>query len=182
MTANKLFYLTTCLALISFKGRAQLNANVLGSAEILDNNCFLITPAVNNQSGGVWYDNSIDFSNDFTIYYQSYFGSNDANGADGMALVFKRTSNPVIGVSGGGVVEREFSPKVFHQNQLTLSLKNKDITTNSRIVDEINRSFKGFYAKSIDPSSLKVELPESFLFEKKELGRSLPFSESATRL
>ncbi len=36
----------------------------------------------------------------FTIYYQSYFGSNDADGADGMALVFKQDSNPVIGIQG----------------------------------------------------------------------------------
>ena len=103
MKENKLFYLILCVTLISLKGYAQLNVSVLGSAQILDNNCFLITPAVPTQSGGVWYDNAIDFSNDFTIYYQNYFGSNDANGADGMALVFKRTSDPVIGGSGGGV-------------------------------------------------------------------------------
>jgi gliding motility-associated-like protein len=101
--AKKLFYLITCVALSSLKGHAQLNASVIGDAQVLDNNCFLITPALDFQTGGVWYDNAIDFSNDFTVYYQNYFGSNDANGADGMALVFKRTSNPVIGVSGGGV-------------------------------------------------------------------------------
>ena len=103
MKAKKLFYLITCVALSSLKGHAQLNASVIGDAQVLDNNCFLITPALDFQTGGIWYDNAIDFSNDFTVYYQNYFGSNDANGADGMALVFKRTSNPVIGVSGGGV-------------------------------------------------------------------------------
>ena len=103
MKAKKFFYLITCVALSSLKGHAQLNASVIGDAQVLDNNCFLITPALDFQTGGVWYDNAIDFSNDFTVYYQNYFGSNDANGADGMALVFKRTSNPVIGVSGGGV-------------------------------------------------------------------------------
>ena len=103
MKENKLFYLILCVTLISLKGYAQLNVSVLGDAQVLDNNCFLITPALDFQTGGVWYDNAIDFSNDFTVYYQNYFGSNDANGADGMALVFKRTSNPVIGVSGGGV-------------------------------------------------------------------------------
>ena len=103
MKAKKLFYLITCVALSSLKGHAQLNASVIGDAQVLDNNCFLITPALDFQTGGVWYDNAIDFSNDFTVYYQNYFGSNDANGADGMALVFKRTSDPVIGTSGGGV-------------------------------------------------------------------------------
>ena len=94
MKLNKLCYFTLIIFLISLKGHSQLNASVIGSAQVLDNNCFLITPAVNDQSGGVWYDNAIDFSNDFTIYYQSYFGSNDADGADGMALVFKQDSNP----------------------------------------------------------------------------------------
>ena len=82
MKLNKLYYFTLITFLISLKGHSQLNASVIGAAQVLDNNCFLITPAVNDQSGGVWYDNLIDFSNDFTIYYQSYFGSNDADGAD----------------------------------------------------------------------------------------------------
>ena len=100
MKLNKLYYFTLITFLISLKGHSQLNASVIGAAQVLDNNCFLITPAVNDQSGGVWYDNLIDFSNDFTIYYQSYFGSNDADGADGMALVIKQNSNPAIGDTG----------------------------------------------------------------------------------
>ena len=100
MKLNKLYYFTLITFLISLKGHSQLNASVIGAAQVLDNNCFLITPAVNDQSGGVWYDNPIDFSNDFTIYYQSYFGSNDADGADGMALVIKQNSNPAIGDTG----------------------------------------------------------------------------------
>ena len=100
MKLNKLYYFTLITFLIFSKGHSQLNASVIGAAQVLDNNCFLITPAVNDQSGGVWYDNLIDFSNDFTIYYQSYFGSNDADGADGMALVIKQNSNPAIGDTG----------------------------------------------------------------------------------
>jgi gliding motility-associated-like protein len=103
MKPNKIYYFTLIIFLISLKGHSQLNASVIGSAQVLDNNCFLITPAVNDQSGGVWYDNPIDFSNDFTIYYQSYFGSNDADGADGMALVIKQNSNPAIGDTGAFV-------------------------------------------------------------------------------
>ena len=100
MKLNKIYCFTLIIFLISLKGHSQLNASVIGSAQVLDNNCFLITPAVNDQSGGVWYNNAIDFSNDFTIYYQSYFGSNDADGADGMALVIKQNSNPAIGDTG----------------------------------------------------------------------------------
>jgi len=103
MKLNKLCYFTLIIFLISLKGHSQLNASVIGSAQVLDNNCFLITPAVNDQSGGVWYDSAIDLSNDFTIYYQSYFGSNDSDGADGMALVIKQDFNPIIGDPGAYV-------------------------------------------------------------------------------
>ncbi len=75
----------------------------IGDGVSIGNNCYRITDDVQWQSGGVWYNNPIDFDDDFTIYYKNNFGSTDANGADGMALVFKRTSTPEIGNSGGGV-------------------------------------------------------------------------------
>ncbi|MEL0653241.1 T9SS type B sorting domain-containing protein [Algibacter sp. TI.3.09] len=81
---------------------AQLKATTIESASDLGNNCFQITPDIDGQVGGVWFDYPIDFSNDFTIAYQNYFG-NDNDGADGMALVFKLTPDIVIGGSGGGL-------------------------------------------------------------------------------
>ena len=81
----------------------QLNAVVTGDAFSQGNNCYVITQDLGFQAGGVWYDNPIDFDADFTIYYQNNFGNKDANGADGMALVFKRNATPVIGGAGGGV-------------------------------------------------------------------------------
>jgi len=82
---------------------AQLNATVVGDAINQGNNCYTITQDQLDQAGGVWYDNSIDFDSDFTIYYQNDFGNKDANGADGMALVFKGNPTPVIGGAGGGL-------------------------------------------------------------------------------
>ncbi len=82
---------------------AQLNAVTVGDATSVGNNCYRITDDVDWQVGGVWYDNPIDFSEDFTIDYKNNFGSNDADGADGMALVFKTTSAAVVGGAGGGV-------------------------------------------------------------------------------
>ncbi len=91
---------------------AQLNATVIGDAIDQGNNCYTITQNLPNQTGGVWYDNPIDFDSDFTILYQNNFGSQDANGADGMALVFKRNSNPEIGNSGGGLGYAGISPSL----------------------------------------------------------------------
>ncbi|NRB61089.1 MAG: hypothetical protein HRU50_14250, partial [Winogradskyella sp.] len=92
-----------CLVISSHTLNAQLNATTIGDAVDIGGNCFIITPDELWQSGGVWYNNPIDFDEDFTIYYQNNFGINDANGADGMALVFKTTQNPIIGGEGGGV-------------------------------------------------------------------------------
>ena len=63
-------------AAISFQNlsHAQLNTVTVGSASDLGGNCYEITPDQFNLSGGVWYDNPIDFANDFTIYYQNNFG------------------------------------------------------------------------------------------------------------
>ena len=41
----------------------------------IGNNCYRITEDVQWQSGGVWYDNPIDFGEDFTIYYKNNFGT-----------------------------------------------------------------------------------------------------------
>ena len=91
------------LLFLTTKGYTQLNAVTIGDAQSIGNNCYVITENVGWQSGGVWYDNPIDFNEDFTIYYKNNFGNNDSNGADGMALVFKTTSTPDVGDSGGGV-------------------------------------------------------------------------------
>ena len=91
------------LLFLTTKGYTQLNAVTIGDAQSIGNNCYVITENVGWQSGGVWYDNPIDLNEDFTIYYKNNFGNNDSNGADGMALVFKTTSTPDVGDSGGGV-------------------------------------------------------------------------------
>lgn len=91
---------------------AQLNASIIGDAIDQGNNCYTITQDLNFQAGGVWYDNPIDFDEDFFILYQNNFGSKDSNGADGMALVFKGTSTPELGAAGGGVGYQGISPSL----------------------------------------------------------------------
>ena len=59
----------------------------------------------------------------------------------------------------GATVEQEFSPNIAPEGVVTLSLKEPDFTTASRIQEAINLNFKGFYAKSVDPSGVTVEIP-----------------------
>jgi flagellar P-ring protein FlgI len=62
----------------------------------------------------------------------------------------------------GGMVEREFKPKLVHNGRILLSIKKPDFTTSMRIADRINFEFKGFFAKSLDPVSVEVEVPSHY--------------------
>ncbi|KAA1243683.1 T9SS type B sorting domain-containing protein [Aquimarina sp. RZ0] len=84
-------------------GHSQLIGTTIGSATDLGNNCFEITPSIKDQVGGVWYGNPINFDEDFTIIYEGNFGTFDADGADGIALVFKNDATPVLGNFGEGI-------------------------------------------------------------------------------
>ena len=65
-------------------------------------------------------------------------------------------------VNHGAYVEREYLPKLAIDGKITLSLKKSDFTNNTRITDKINSYFKGFFAKSNDPSSIEVTVPPSY--------------------
>ncbi|MBG7611648.1 T9SS type B sorting domain-containing protein [Polaribacter sp. BAL334] len=92
---------------------AQINASLIGDAIDLGNNCYILTQDVKSQKGGVWYNNPIDFSKDFAIYYQANFGSKNSNGADGMALVFKGNPQPELGNDGGGLSYQGITPSLI---------------------------------------------------------------------
>jgi gliding motility-associated-like protein len=109
---RKSIFLLFSLATIS-NSFAQLNSIIVGDAINQGNNCFTITPDQSTQTGGVWYNNPINFSEDFTIYYQANFGINDTNGADGMALVFKDNPQPELGSSGGGLAYQGIGASVI---------------------------------------------------------------------
>ncbi|MBP6217779.1 MAG: flagellar basal body P-ring protein FlgI [Oligoflexales bacterium] len=79
-----------------------------------------------------------------------------ANGSGNQVLTVAR-------VPQGGVIEKEFTPRFLENGLITLSLKRSDFTTNTRIVHSINSYFKGFYAQSVDPSTLRVEVPTLYL-------------------
>ena len=77
--------------------------------------CYQITPGQPGQSGAVWYNHPIDFSNSFTISYQAFFGVGFIDGADGMALVFKRDNSNVLGSTGEGIGYGGISPSMIFE-------------------------------------------------------------------
>jgi flagellar P-ring protein precursor FlgI len=65
-------------------------------------------------------------------------------------------------VPNGAVVEREFIPVIDQDGVITLSLKRPDFTTNRRLVEVINKHFKGFYAESKDVHGVDVQIPSLY--------------------
>ncbi len=82
-----------------------------GDATDIGENCYIITPADNGQSGSIWYNDQVDLNNPFDIQFTANFDNSDS-GADGMVFVFQQVSNTVIGVSGGDIGFGGFSPSL----------------------------------------------------------------------
>ncbi|MGE0174092.1 MAG: flagellar basal body P-ring protein FlgI [Oligoflexales bacterium] len=68
----------------------------------------------------------------------------------------------VATVTQGGTVEREFIPEFTSDNLIRFHLREPDFSTNSAISEAINNHLRGFYARSVDPSLVEVEIPEFF--------------------
>jgi flagellar P-ring protein precursor FlgI len=65
----------------------------------------------------------------------------------------------VATVPEGGVVEKEFDPIYSSNGELTLSLKKSDFTNASRVVEVINKNYRGYFAKTTNPGTITVEIP-----------------------
>lgn len=68
----------------------------------------------------------------------------------------------VARIPQGGMIEREFIPEIVDNGFINLSLRHPDFTTNARITERINEFFKGFFATSLDPSHIRVQIPLVF--------------------
>ena len=85
----------------------QAQFEVIGAAYTTGVDTFVLTPNVAWQTGSVWHKLKHDFSTDFLISGELFFGASDA-GADGLAFVIQ---NHCLGAgSSGGGLGYEFMP------------------------------------------------------------------------
>jgi len=84
---------------------------VNGDAQEIGENCYRITPALNNQIGTIWYNDQVDLNNPFDIQFTANFDNSDL-GADGMVFVFQQVSNTVVGNDGEGIGFQGFQPSL----------------------------------------------------------------------
>jgi gliding motility-associated-like protein len=79
----------------------QSNFNNQYNAYNTSPNCIQMTQEAEGQRGCSWYNAPLDFDDAFEIEFNLYFGDIDANGADGICLVFSTAQN--CGGVGGGI-------------------------------------------------------------------------------
>lgn len=108
------FSAMVCGLLLAFgtwsASRAQQSYFLNGSAQAVGDICYQLTAAVNTQNGTVWYANPLDLTQPFDLQFTMNFGTNDANGADGMVFVLQTAGTNAIGESGGGIGFNGFDP------------------------------------------------------------------------
>jgi len=90
------------LLCITFCNYTITQANLVGDAQSLGEECYQLTPATNTQNGAVWFENEINLNQDFDFNFLMNFGTNNG-GADGMCFVLQNNSTSEQGTGGGGV-------------------------------------------------------------------------------
>jgi flagellar P-ring protein FlgI len=73
-------------------------------------------------------------------------------------------NHPNVGrIVGGGIVEKEL-PEFFNsKKEISLSLKNTDFTTGSRIAKAINFKMKDVFAEPVDGRTIRVKVPKFYI-------------------
>ncbi|MFQ5533269.1 MAG: flagellar basal body P-ring protein FlgI [Sphingomonadales bacterium] len=65
-------------------------------------------------------------------------------------------------IANGGVIEREIAFNFASMRTLRLSLRNPDITTANRVAGAIDRFLGGPAAKTLDPGTVRLSIPNEF--------------------
>jgi len=62
-----------------------------------------LTPAANSMAGSATITDKVDFNNSFSFSFEAFLGSNNGNGADGVAIIFHDDPLGAVAVGGDGV-------------------------------------------------------------------------------
>jgi flagellar P-ring protein FlgI len=65
-------------------------------------------------------------------------------------------------IANGAIIEREIAFQLLQQRSLRLALRNPDLTTSRRIAAAINAFTSYRTARPIDPSTVRVDLPDGY--------------------
>lgn len=89
---------------------AQPVCTFVGDAQALGNDCYRITSDQEWELGAVWFNETLDLNQSFTIDVEVNLGDTDADGADGIVFVMQTVGPSAIGAAGGGLGFEGFNP------------------------------------------------------------------------
>jgi len=82
--------------------------------------------------------------------------------AEGQAATAQKNITTVGRIPNGGMIERGVPFEFNRQTELSLHLGLSDFSTTQQIVDKINESLGGEYARAEDVSTIDIHVPESY--------------------
>lgn len=83
--------------------------------------------------------------------------------ASGEAATAQKNISTVARIPGGATIEREVPFTFNNQDDLTISLSTMDFGTTMQVVDSINQSLGGPFARADDISTVKLDVPDRFV-------------------
>lgn len=101
-----------CPVLVPVLGQGDPTYFLNGSASNTGEDCYQLTPAINTQTGSVWYADQVDLTQPLDLQFLINLGSMDGNGADGICFVLQTVGTNALGESGGGLgfLGEDFQP------------------------------------------------------------------------
>lgn len=82
--------------------------------------------------------------------------------AGGQAAAAAKNFTTVGKVPGGAVVERPVTFQFNRQDQITVNLDVRDFSTTERVVQSLNRSLGGEYARADDIATIELQIPRQY--------------------
>jgi flagellar P-ring protein precursor FlgI len=82
--------------------------------------------------------------------------------AGGAAASATKNINTVGIIPGGGIVERAIPFEFNQQDSLTLNMRHGDFSTAQQIAERLNQAMGGSYARAVDASSVRMDVPPQY--------------------
>lgn len=129
--------------------KMDVSISTLGDAKSLQGGTLLATPLL-GADGDVYA----------VAQGQVAIAGFSAGGDSGTTVVKNVPTRGVI--ANGAIVEKEIPFHLNDMQSLNISLRNPDITTSKKIADAINKSVAGKPAFSVDPGTVKLNVPDNY--------------------
>tara|TARA_B100001287_G_scaffold261698_1_gene250978 strand:+ start:20774 stop:27514 length:6741 start_codon:yes stop_codon:yes gene_type:complete len=139
-----------------------------GSATSLGNNEYLLTSAINWDTGAVWNSTLVNLNQPFHFDVDLYFGDQN-DGADGIAFGLQQISNQIL-TPGGGIGYEGINPSFFvefdtYQNTNLNDIANDHIAIQTNGVLNHNSSNNLFPPQSIGTGNIEDDQWHNCIFD-----------------